>query len=34
LVTAAKSRKPENAFDGVQGITAITRDKAHQDNMA
>jgi hypothetical protein len=30
-VLAEEGRKPESVFDFVQGITAIARDKTHQD---
>lgn len=30
-VLAAEGRKPESVFDFVQGITAVARDKPHQD---
>ncbi|MGX5804506.1 DUF932 domain-containing protein [Bradyrhizobium sp. Arg314] len=30
-VLAEEGRKPESVFDFVQGITAVARDKAHQD---
>lgn len=30
-VLAEESRKPESLFDFVQGITAVARDKTHQD---
>jgi hypothetical protein len=30
-VLAEEGRKPESIFDFVQGITAIARDKPHQD---
>lgn len=30
-VLAEEGRKPESAFDFVQGITAVARDKQHQD---
>ena len=30
-VLAEEGRKPESVFDFVQGITAIARDKPHQD---
>ena len=30
-VLAEEGRKPESVFDFVQGITAVARDKTHQD---
>ena len=30
-VLAEEGRKPESVFDFVQGITAVARDKPHQD---
>jgi hypothetical protein len=30
-VLAEEGRKPQSVFDFVQGITAIARDKPHQD---
>ena len=30
-VLAEEGRKPESIFDFVQGITALARDKPHQD---
>jgi len=30
-VLAEESRRPESIFDFVQGITAVARDKPHQD---
>ena len=30
-VLAEEGRKPESIFDFVQGITAVARDKPHQD---
>jgi hypothetical protein len=30
-VLAEEGRKPEGLFDFVQGITAVERDKTHQD---
>jgi hypothetical protein len=30
-VLAEEGRKPESLFDFVQGITAVGRDKTHQD---
>jgi hypothetical protein len=30
-VLAEEGRKPESLFDFVQGITAVARDKPHQD---
>ncbi len=30
-VLAEEGRKPETVFDFVQGITAVARDKTHQD---
>ena len=30
-VLAEEGRKPASVFDFVQGITALARDKAHQD---
>ena len=30
-VLAEEGRKPESVFDFVQGITALARDKPHQD---
>jgi hypothetical protein len=30
-VLAEEGRKPESVFDFVQGITAVSRDKTHQD---
>jgi hypothetical protein len=31
VVLAEEGRKPESIFDFVQGITAVARDKPHQD---
>ena len=31
VVLAEEGRKPESVFDFVQGITAVARDKPHQD---
>ena len=31
IVLAEEGRKPESVFDFVQGITAVARDKSHQD---
>ncbi|KAF2991184.1 hypothetical protein MJC1_01533 [Methylocystis sp. MJC1] len=31
IVLTEEGRKPESAFDFVQGITAVARDKMHQD---
>jgi hypothetical protein len=30
-VLTEEGRKPESVFDFVQGITAVARDKPHQD---
>ena len=33
-VLTEEGRKPESVFDFVQGITAVARDKTHQDSPA